>query len=449
MTDVFAAYEHGLAELLKQLGKDHPLYIEVLTLQVRLRENLNGIREYGDDENGRASRARIIGSLNRLALDAVGVSFNDLCQDGDQAGLSVHESELDKQNTSITLAGRHRIDLLALLTNHYTLDGIKTICFVLEPEIPGIDYSSLPGEELEGKTRELIRAAEKAGKLGVLLDLINEQRPDLIDELSAIRTVANRERLQSICRRVVKRLFLDEDWQLIDNIGPFMAAVFDKTLSILPDNCSERQAARAFEKTAKNLYYDVLAERLQTQASHQLDRAYKELYNYLYDIALHRVSSRELAEEIAQEALVKVWSGLDRTLDSRGFLAWAQLIVARQIMSLATCSECNMREPNSAFGTVLRDVVTLPPLLVSEDPEQAMLTEELRSSLVQAIKSELTSEEEQKVILLTFLEGKSSSEIAEDIDISPSRVYLLRSRALQRLRASQDLRDLMHLWLEK
>ncbi len=36
-------------------------------------------RLYGSTETIRAERARIVGELNRLALDRVGQSFNDLC----------------------------------------------------------------------------------------------------------------------------------------------------------------------------------------------------------------------------------------------------------------------------------------------------------------------------------------------------------------------------------
>jgi len=32
MTDAFSSYEHGLKALLERLGKDHPRYLEGLTL---------------------------------------------------------------------------------------------------------------------------------------------------------------------------------------------------------------------------------------------------------------------------------------------------------------------------------------------------------------------------------------------------------------------------------
>ena len=78
MSDTFTSYETGLSLLLKRLGHAHPRYAEALTLQARLLENLARVRRYGDTETGRAERAQIVDALNRLALEAVGRSFNAL-----------------------------------------------------------------------------------------------------------------------------------------------------------------------------------------------------------------------------------------------------------------------------------------------------------------------------------------------------------------------------------
>jgi hypothetical protein len=78
--DTFSKYEHGLEELLERLGKDHPGYLEGLTLQLRLMENIAQTRKLGDTETRRAERAESIEALNALALETIGTSFNKLCQ---------------------------------------------------------------------------------------------------------------------------------------------------------------------------------------------------------------------------------------------------------------------------------------------------------------------------------------------------------------------------------
>lgn len=79
MTDVFSSYEQGMNALLRSMGTDHPRRTEALTLQARLLENVAQARRYGDDESRRADRAQIIEGLNRLSMEALGVSFTDLC----------------------------------------------------------------------------------------------------------------------------------------------------------------------------------------------------------------------------------------------------------------------------------------------------------------------------------------------------------------------------------
>jgi tetratricopeptide (TPR) repeat protein len=81
MSSALASYETGLSLLLKRLGQKHPRYTEALTLQSRLLENLAQARRYGDTETRRAERAEIIDRLNHLALETLGVSFNELAQE--------------------------------------------------------------------------------------------------------------------------------------------------------------------------------------------------------------------------------------------------------------------------------------------------------------------------------------------------------------------------------
>lgn len=77
--DVFIRYETGLHRLLERLGSEHPHYVETLTLQTRLLENIAQVREYSDSENLRSERNRILTQLNRLALESLSVTFNQLC----------------------------------------------------------------------------------------------------------------------------------------------------------------------------------------------------------------------------------------------------------------------------------------------------------------------------------------------------------------------------------
>lgn len=86
MADRFTQYEEGLKLLLERLESDLPSYHEALVLESRLRESISETRRYGDSENSRVERSKIIDQLNRLARQTIEVDFNRLCQ-GCRAGL--------------------------------------------------------------------------------------------------------------------------------------------------------------------------------------------------------------------------------------------------------------------------------------------------------------------------------------------------------------------------
>lgn len=81
--DVYASYEHGLRQLLHQLGRSHPQFTTALSFEQRLRENIAVARQNGDTEQRRAERAEIVARLNELALATLEMSFNELCHGSD------------------------------------------------------------------------------------------------------------------------------------------------------------------------------------------------------------------------------------------------------------------------------------------------------------------------------------------------------------------------------
>ncbi len=74
-------YGGGLRALLVRLGSAHSRYTELCGLQRRLNENLHDKRVNGDSETLRNERHTILGSIDSLALEEVGFSFNEICED--------------------------------------------------------------------------------------------------------------------------------------------------------------------------------------------------------------------------------------------------------------------------------------------------------------------------------------------------------------------------------
>jgi hypothetical protein len=160
MADPFTPYETGVNRLLEQLGRDHRRYAEVLTLETQLRENVSLARLDGDSETRRADRNRIVRELNRLALEAVGVSFNEL---------SGQEVDVGQGTTT---PPEKFTRLRENLVRHFDGEELRTLCADL-----GVDYDSLRGEGKEGKARELIAYLDRRGRI-----------PELIEKCRALRT---------------------------------------------------------------------------------------------------------------------------------------------------------------------------------------------------------------------------------------------------------------------
>lgn len=81
--DAFTMYEEGLERLLERMSVTDAGYGDVLVYEQRLLENVRMARLHGDTDLRQSNRSEIIGQLNRVTLDALGVSFNALCAGAD------------------------------------------------------------------------------------------------------------------------------------------------------------------------------------------------------------------------------------------------------------------------------------------------------------------------------------------------------------------------------
>jgi tetratricopeptide (TPR) repeat protein len=98
-------YRRQCASLIERIGRRHPSYLDVLIFQHRLLENLDQVERYGDTENLRAERIRVIDRLNSLALAALGVPFTDFAPETQAPATTVPD---DTSGQLVALDGRLR-----------------------------------------------------------------------------------------------------------------------------------------------------------------------------------------------------------------------------------------------------------------------------------------------------------------------------------------------------
>lgn len=134
---------------------------------------------------------------------------------------------------------------------------------------------------------------------------------------------------------------------------------------------------------------------------------YDRYASRVYTLILHMVNDRMLAEEILQEAFLRVWRHADQYDPARGSLPVWLLAIARRTALERLRFES--RRPALADGNE-------PTALLESLPEPETSSEEARwRSLYLAVQS--LPEEQRKVIELAYYQGLSQSEIAEELGI--------------------------------
>ncbi len=149
----------------------------------------------------------------------------------------------------------------------------------------------------------------------------------------------------------------------------------------------------------------------------QLYDAYVErVYRYVY----FRVSDEQTAEDITSQVFLKAWENISRYRPSGHFLAWLYTIARNQVID-------HYRTRKETVP--LDEVGTLSAKGPSVD-EQVQLRFEL-----QAMRDALQflTEDQQEVLILKFIVGLDTHEIARQMRKGEGAIRALQMRALQTL----------------
>jgi hypothetical protein len=76
--DIFSSYESCLDVLLSRSQQNNNAYEQVLVQELRLRENIEACRMYGDNYERKTERFEVLNQLNRLSLVIANKPFNEL-----------------------------------------------------------------------------------------------------------------------------------------------------------------------------------------------------------------------------------------------------------------------------------------------------------------------------------------------------------------------------------
>jgi RNA polymerase sigma-70 factor, ECF subfamily len=175
----------------------------------------------------------------------------------------------------------------------------------------------------------------------------------------------------------------------------------------------------------------LLMQRMQAGDEEALGAIYDRYGQTVFSLALHILHDAAAAEEITQEAFLRLWQHASTFDAGRGTLRTWLLRIAHNL----ALNEVRRRQsrPQSANGDEIQSVVMqLPDRDPTGDPVLAATMRE-RAAIVQQCMAELPNAQRQ-AIALAFYDGLSQSEIAERLGEPLGTVKARIRRGMQRLR---------------
>jgi len=205
------------------------------------------------------------------------------------------------------------------------------------------------------------------------------------------------------------------DWSLLPE---------DELVNRAQDSAGSGASPGELRRAAINQYTLALYEACrQTEDPTRRERAYGELFRYLFRAAYNRWP--DLAADVTQRALLLVHEQIERCRKPGAFLAFA-LFKLRHAFDLEKRLQRDARlfsladvpEPKTGSGSLHRGW-------------------QIRA-LVEAIQR-LPDERQRQAILLRFFAGLNDEEIAARLEITPGHVRVLRHRGMVQLRQDRRL----------
>lgn len=156
------------------------------------------------------------------------------------------------------------------------------------------------------------------------------------------------------------------------------------------------------------------------------ERQAEKVFPSVFGTALRLTRSREEAEDLAQEAIVRAYEAWDR-FDGNNFKAWLLRIVTNLYIN-----KYRQRQRGPQLTSLEDDRVTEPVAGETEEPDRLVFDELLGAEVEAALAR--VPEDFRLAVVLSDIEGMSYQEIAEatGVPIGTVRSRLARGRAVLR-----------------
>jgi RNA polymerase sigma factor (sigma-70 family) len=233
--------------------------------------------------------------------------------------------------------------------------------------------------------------------------------------------------LESTCAKAVDRLLARHTWRLLAREELIRRACVEVVEGRMPDP----------RRAAVHVYSLALYEACSgAEGEERQSDAYAELFRYLFDLARWRYP--DVGEDAAQRAIEVTWLNFGRCRQPGAFLAFA----IQHLMDAARATRrVAQRQPLSLDISPGLSEETLGERVADErqpEPVEHAIVREQRQRLEHVLDEFLhkhpRAAQQIAALRLKYLDGLDERTISETLGKSIQSIYVLRSRAIEKLR---------------
>jgi RNA polymerase sigma factor (sigma-70 family) len=190
-----------------------------------------------------------------------------------------------------------------------------------------------------------------------------------------------------------------------------------------------RPARRAMDTSARqDADLSELVRRIAQKDEAALGALYDASVSRVYGLALRITRQREVAEEVAEDVYLQVWTQAER-FDARRGNVFAWLLTICRSRALDQLRRRDDAQPHPEPETLLTEAIT-----TDGDPQDLLLAVE-RNSRLHAVLGQLSPVQRQ-LLALAFFKGLSHQEIADHTAMPLGTVKTHLRKALEAMRTS-------------
>jgi RNA polymerase sigma factor (sigma-70 family) len=234
------------------------------------------------------------------------------------------------------------------------------------------------------------------------------------------------------CHEAVDRIIALRDWRLLDR-DEFAQRVFEVMNG-------EADPTRL----AMHVYSQALhAACSGAEGKQRQELGYTELFRMLYDSARRRYP--DIYDEVAQQALNHVYTSFERCRQAGAFIAFALQYLRDSARAIRRQERSSARLPRRA-GAPREDLPATLPDPAASDPAAQAIADELRAQFerltAEFLRKHPRAARQIAALRLKYIDGLDEVAISRSLNTPTRVVYVLRARAIEKLRAEPAWRAL-------